>query len=201
MLEELCDAWPVPVESVSVIGHSMGGLVTRSACWYGGLSGHSWLDYLDSVVFLGTPHHGSFLEKAGHAWDAAMQKIPYTEPLAFGRWRSAGIKDLRHGYLLDEDWIGRGRQRRDNRRVVPLLPDVDYFFAAANLGRDQVDPIGYLLGDMLVRLDSAVGSHRDVLRRLQIDPANCRVFYEKNHFDLLDDERVHRQIIEWLRAD
>jgi pimeloyl-ACP methyl ester carboxylesterase len=202
LLERVCDAWPVPVESVSVIGHSMGGLVTRSACWYAEQAGHAWLQRLDSVVFLGTPHHGSFLEKAGHAWDRAMQKIPYTEPLAVGRWRSAGIKDLRHGNLLEEDLQGddHGPRRRDNRRVVPLLPDVDYFFAAATLGTDQRDPIGYLLGDMLVRLDSAVGSHRDVLRRLEIDPTKCRVFYEKTHFDLLDDERVHRQIVEWFRS-
>lgn len=202
LLECVCDAWPVQVESVSVIGHSMGGLVTRSACWYGEQAGHTWLRRLDRVVFLGTPHHGSFLEKAGHALERITQGLPYTEPLAFGRRRSAGIKDLRHGNLLEEDWQGfdHGPHGRDDRRVVPLLPDVDYFFAAATLGRDQRDPIGYLLGDMLVRLDSAVGSHRDVLRRLEIDPDKCRVFYEKNHFDLLDDERVHRQIVEWLRS-
>ena len=34
MLQALCDAWPIPVESVSLLGHSMGGLIIRSACWY-----------------------------------------------------------------------------------------------------------------------------------------------------------------------
>lgn len=200
LLEQMCEAWPVPVESLSVVGHSMGGLVTRSACWYAGAAGQSWLNLLQRVVCLGTPHHGSPLEKAGHAFDLAMQKIPYTEPLAFGQHRSAGIKDLHHGDLLDQDWQEHHpkRPRRDRRRAIPLLPGVEYYFAAATLGRDQHDPLGHLLGDLLVRLDSAVGSHKEDLRSLAVKAENCRVFHEKNHFDLLDDRRVHQQIIDWF---
>ena len=199
-LEQLCEAWPVPVESLSLIGHSMGGLVIRSACWYAEQAQSAWLQHLQRVVCLGTPHHGSPLERAGHALDVAMQKIPYTEPLALGRQRSAGIKDLRHGNLLDEDWLGHNpdQPRPDSRRAVPLLPDVDYYFAAATLGRHQHDPLGHILGDLLVRLDSAVGSHEDDLRHLPIKPENCQVFHDKNHFDLINDERVHQQIIDWF---
>jgi pimeloyl-ACP methyl ester carboxylesterase len=203
LLEQLCKAWPVPVESLSLIGHSMGGLVIRSASWYAQRDQSTWLQYLQRVVCLGTPHHGSPVERAGHALDRAMQKIPYTEPLAFGRRRSAGIKDLRHGDLLDEDWQGHhpDRHRPDTRRVVPLLPQVNYYFAAATLGRHQHDPLGHILGDLLVRLDSATGAHKDDLRHLNIKPENCQVFHEKNHLDLLDDERVHRQIIDWFGAE
>jgi len=200
LLEQLCEAWPVPVESLSLVGHSMGGLVIRSACWYAEQAQSTWLRYLRRVVCLGTPHHGSPLEKAGHALDVLMQKIPYTAPLAFGKHRSAGIKDLRHGNLLDEDWQGHNpdQPRPDTRRLVPLLPDVDYYFAAASVGRHEHDPLGQLLGDLLVRLDSAVGAHKDDLRKLAIKPENCQVFHQKNHLDLLDDERVHRQIIDWF---
>jgi pimeloyl-ACP methyl ester carboxylesterase len=201
LLEQLCEAWPVPVESLSLVGHSMGGLVIRSACWYAGQAQYTWLQRLQRVVCLGTPHHGSPLEKAGHALDVAMQKIAYTAPLAFGRHRSAGIKDLRHGNLLDQDWQGHNpdQPRPDSRRLVPLLPHVDYYFAAATVGRDEHDPLGHFLGDLLVRLDSAIGAHKDDLRKLSIKPENCRVFHQKNHLDLLDDERVHRQIIDWFR--
>jgi pimeloyl-ACP methyl ester carboxylesterase len=201
-LEQLCEAWPVPVESLSLIGHSMGGLVIRSACWYAEQAKSDWLPHLQRVVCLGTPHHGSPLERAGHALDVAIQKIPYTEPLALTRQRSAGIKDLRHGNLLDEDWLGHNpdQPRPDNRRTVPFLPDVDYYFAAATLGRHDQDPLGHLLGDFLVRMDSAVGSHKDDLRHLPIKPENCQVFHEKNHFDLINDERVHQQIIAWFEA-
>ena len=32
LMQALHDAWPVPIESISIVGHSMGGLVARSAC-------------------------------------------------------------------------------------------------------------------------------------------------------------------------
>lgn len=196
MLQALCECWPVPVESLSLVGHSMGGLVIRSACWYARHNGAQWLQHLRRIVCLGTPHHGSPLEKAGHAFETAMQKLPFAEPLLFGKLRSVGVKDLRHGALLDEDWAERSGA--PPHRVVPLLPDVDYYFAAASLGRHDADPLGHLLGDLLVRPDSAVGLHRDELRRLHIKPENCRVFHEKNHFDLLDDPDVHQQVVAWF---
>ena len=202
MLQQLCDAWPVPVESISLIGHSMGGLVIRSACSYARGDRAQWLQKLQRVVCLGTPHHGSPLEKAGHAFETAMKKLPYAEPMLFGKLRSAGIKDLRHGALLDEDWQGYhpDERRPDQHRVVPLIAGVDYYFAAASLGRDERDPLGHLLGDLLVRPDSAVGIHRNELKRLKIRPENCRVFHEKNHFDLLDDARVQQQVVDWFGA-
>lgn len=111
-----------------------------------------------------------------------------------------GIKDLRHGNLLDEDWQGHhpDRPRPDTRKAVPLMSGVEYYFAAATLGRDRHDPLGHLLRDLLVRLDSATGSHSDDLRRLHIKSENCCVFHEKNHFDLLDDARVQEQVAQWL---
>lgn len=201
-LEQLCAAWPVPVESLSLIGHSMGGLVIRSACWYADQWKSDWLAQLKRVVCLGTPHHGSAVAKAGHSLNVAMQRIPYTAPLAFGERRSAGIKDLRHGDLLDEHWrdYHPGETGSDTRQLVPLLSHVEYYFAAATLGRHRQDPLGRVLGDLLVRLGSATGSHEDDLRHLSVKAENCRVFHEKNHFDLLDDERVQQQVLAWFSA-
>ncbi len=202
LLKQLCEAWPVPVKSLSLIGHSMGGLVIRSACWYAQQHADpDWLQHLDRIICLGTPHHGSPLEKAGHAFETAMQKLPHAKPMLFGRLRSAGIKDLRHGALTDEDWLGHDPDTlpSDSHASVPLVPGVDYYFAAASLGRHEGDPLGHLLGDLLVRPESAVGIHRDELRRLHIKPENCRVFHEKNHFDLLDDSHVQKQVIDWFK--
>lgn len=66
-------------------------------------------------------------------------------------------------------------------------------------GQEFSELLGHLIGDLLVRLDSAVGSHTNDLKKLHIQEENCRVFHEKNHFDLLDDERVHDQIIAWFQ--
>lgn len=201
LLETLCDAWPVPVQSLSLIGYSMGGLLVRSACWYAQQQQAAWLANLQRVVFIGTPHHGAPLEKAGHLLDRAMLATPFTAPLAFGRKRSAGIKDLRHGNLLDEDWQGHDPDAHgaDTRQPVPLLDHVNYYFAAATLGSDPEDPLGHALGDLLVRLGSALGEHPHELRHMGIDPAHCRVFHERHHLDLLYDERVHREVIDWFR--
>lgn len=201
LLHSLCDAWPVPVKSLSLIGHSMGGLVIRSASWYAEQENAAWLNNLQRVVCLGTPHLGSPMAKAGHLLNVAMEKSTYTAPLAFGKRRSAGIKDLRYGDLLDEDWQEHhpDHPRTDTRRTVPLIKGVEYYFAAATIGRDQNDLVGHVLGDLLVRLDSAVGAHKDDLRRLDIKLENCRVFHQKTHLDLLTDEMVHQQIIDWCK--
>ena len=66
LLEALVRLWPVPLTELVLIGHSMGGLVARSACHYGALARHEWLRRLDKLVFLGTPHHGAPLERGGN---------------------------------------------------------------------------------------------------------------------------------------
>lgn len=200
LLQQLVEAWPVPVESLCLIGHSMGGLLIRSACWYADKERSEWLQKLTRVMCLGTPHHGSPVAKAGHALNLAMEAIPYVKPLAFGRKRSAGIKDLRHGDLLDEDWQGDSSedQKQDKRTPVPLLPGIDYYFIAATLGRDAQDPLGHALGDLLVRMGSAMGTHHEDLHTLKVEPENCRLFHEKSHIALLTDEHVQQQIVDWF---
>lgn len=200
LLEQLCAEWPVPVESLSLVGHSMGGLVIRSACRYAARAGRSWFGHLQRVLFLGTPHHGSYLEKAGHLFDGALSVIPHAEPLLFGRKRSAGIRDLRYGYLLDEDWQGdsSGKGLRFDFTPVPLEEGVDYFIAAARVGRGEEGLSGRIVGDLLVRTGSAMGDHHHKPSALDFQPENCRIFPEKDHFDLLLDPCVHRQAAEWF---
>jgi hypothetical protein len=75
MLAALTSAWPVPVEELSILAHSMGGLVSRSACHYGTLADQAWLGHLRTIIFLGTPHHGSPLERAGN-WHGRVALLP-----------------------------------------------------------------------------------------------------------------------------
>jgi pimeloyl-ACP methyl ester carboxylesterase len=200
-LERTIREWPVPVESLVMLGHSMGGLVLRSACWYGMQARHTWVDLLDSVICLGTPHHGSPLEQGGHAFTAALSASPYLAPLALGRHRSAGIKDLRYGSLLDEDWQRSDADSDSSQpaRPVPLLENVEYYMVAATLGEDSFALRGQWLGDLLVPTESAMGLHPDALRRMRVPLEHCRIFHGMNHFDLLDHPTVHDQILDWLR--
>ena len=132
-LEALVAQWPVPLEEFALVAHSMGGLVARSACHYGALAAHAWPRRLGTLVFLGTPHHGAPMERGGNWIDTLLEISPYTAPFArLGKIRSAGITDLRYGNLADEDWHGRDRfARGDRRRFVPLPDGVRCFAIGA----------------------------------------------------------------------
>ncbi|MCU0952979.1 MAG: GPI inositol-deacylase, partial [Burkholderiaceae bacterium] len=123
LLEQLVAAWPVPVTDLSIVAHSMGGLVARSACHAADQHGLQWRRSLRRLVCLGTPHHGAPLERGGRLVDAALQLSPYVAPFArLGQARSAGITDLRFGNLQHADGAGRDRhaQRVDDRVPTPL---------------------------------------------------------------------------------
>lgn len=200
-LEQLIDQWPQPVQRLVLVGHSMGGLLARSAMHYGAQAGHRWLAHLSDAVFIGTPHHGAPLERAGNWIDTVLEATPYAAPFArLGKLRSAGITDLRHGNLLDEDWVGRDRFARgaDRRLHLPLPEGVRCFAIASRVGEQAGDLKGHLLGDGLVPLDSALGRHRNASRCLAFAPERQWVKQGIGHLDLLKDAGVGAQIVRWL---
>lgn len=201
MLEALVDVWPVPVEELVIIGHSMGGLVTRSACFYGEVAGHSWLDPLRATAFLGTPHHGVPLERQGALLNTLIDSTPYLGAFGrLGRRRSAGITDLRYSNLVDEDWAGRDRfvPGPDTRCHVPQPAGVRAYTVAATLGRRADSAAARLLGDGLVPLDSALGRHPSPDRCLSFDETNSWIAYGMSHRDLLGRPEVYMRLADWL---
>jgi pimeloyl-ACP methyl ester carboxylesterase len=202
LLERQLDAWPQKVKRLVLLGHSMGGLLARSALHCATQAGMQWPACVSDIVFLGTPHHGAPLERAGHWVDIVLGATPYTAPFArLGKVRSAGITDLRHGNLLDEDWVGRNRFARgpDRRQLLPLPGGVRCFAAAACLGAQGDDVKGRLLGDGLVPLDSALGRHADPTRTLGFPEDRQWVGQGMNHMELLGRVEVFERLTEWLR--
>ncbi len=201
-LEQLVTHWPVPLEEMSVLAHSMGGLVIRSAIQIGRLQKLRWPDHLRNIVFLGTPHHGAPLEKAGNWVDVVLGSTPYTAPFAaLGELRSAGITDLRFGNLLDEDWQGRDRfdHAPDTRRVVPLPEGVACYTVAATTASKRGFIADRLIGDGLVPVASALGEHDDQGRDLGFPTSSQCIQYGVNHLGLLSSPEVTRQILQWLK--
>jgi pimeloyl-ACP methyl ester carboxylesterase len=200
MMEALVRAWPHPVERIAIVGHSMGGLVARSGCHYAALAGHSWLTRLDDLVFLGTPHFGAPLERAGAWVDYLVGISPYTAPFArLGKARSAGIKDLRHGDLRDQDWQKpASRGARPANMPVRLPAGVRCFAIAGSRQEKPGASASRTRGDGLVPVDSALGRQRNRADGLGLPDANCRILYGTGHFDLLDRAAAYEAMKCWL---
>lgn len=188
LLERLLRGWPGEPPEVALLGHSMGGLVLRSALHQASRARHRWPARVRNCVFLGTPHHGAPLERVGHGLDRVMDLSPYVAPFArLGRARSAGITDLRHGTIT-----------RGTKQCVPLPPRVRGHAIGATLCARQSPLRDRLVGDGLVPLDSALGRHVEESRRLAIPASRQWVCHETGHLDLLSSREVHDRLREWL---
>jgi pimeloyl-ACP methyl ester carboxylesterase len=201
LMETLIAAWPVPVEEIALVGHSMGALVARAAAYYGALEQRAWRGLLRRLVFLAAPHHGSGLERVGHWADDLMGRTPFSAPFRrLGVTRSAGITDLRYGNVVDEDWQEHDRfGYHDDRRVpLPLPDDVACYMAAATLGARAGDVKDRLLGDGLVPLDSALGTHGNPEFCCGAPPERQWVGYRLGHVELLRSPEMYARLREWL---
>jgi pimeloyl-ACP methyl ester carboxylesterase len=201
LLEELVKAWPVAVRQIAIIGHSMGGLVARSAAHQALEHDRQWIRRVRHIVSLGTPHLGAPLEQAAHRAAAALHALPETRMLSsFLRRRSAGIRDLRYGSLVDEDW--RGRDPESLRAVackeVPLLPWATHCFVSATVTDDAMHPLGRLLGDTLVLVPSATGKGKT--RRIPFRDEHGQHVGRTHHLALLNHPAVYERLRGWLAA-
>lgn len=204
LLEALVQAWPVPVEEIAFLTHSMGGLVTRSAFHYGQAAGHRWPGQVARIVFLGTPHDGAPLERSGNWVDAVLDASPYTTAFSrLGKLRSAGITDLRHGSIVDEDWGGKDRFARSTRAAVkrhfvPLPSGVKCFSVAASLAKGASRLGDGLVGDGLVPVPSALGQGRAPGAGLDFPADRQWIAHGTGHLDLLDRPAVYNRLRRWL---
>ncbi len=201
LLERLIATWPTPVLELSCVGHSMGGLVLRSAVDAAQAAGMAWPSKLKRLVFLGSPHHGAPLERAGRWIDQLLGRTPYAAPFArLTRLRSCGITDLRHGNVSAQDWQGLDRHASgvDSRHIAALPAGVACFALAACLAERRGALVERLLGDGLVPLQSALGQHSNPARTLHFPAGHTQVRYGIGHLQLLSDPEVTRQMRDWL---
>jgi len=198
LLDEAVAAWPVGVDELILVAHSMGGLVARSACHYAQQKSHSWTSTLRHVFYLGTPHLGAGLEQWVSRLSGALGKHEESRPFAtFLDRRSAGIKDLHAGHLRDEDWqqggLGLGTERND----VPLIPGVNHYAVSATITTSRRNPLGRFVGDLLVHPASARGRSRRG-GHIPFPAEHTRHFGGLHHFNLLNHPSVYEAMREWL---
>jgi len=199
LLEQVVAEWPVEVEEVALVGHSMGGLVARSACWQASELGRDWVARVRHVVSLGTPHMGAPVAQGVHYAAYALHAVPETRPFArLLRRRSAGIRDLRRGSLVDRDWEGCDPDalRAAACAEVPLLESAMHGFVTATITRDERHPLGRLAGDALVLVASASGRSRT--RRIPFRAEHGMHVGGAHHLALLNHPAVYERLREWL---
>src|SRR5215207_2039078 len=200
LLEAVVDAWPVAVEEVALVGHSMGGLVSRSAAHIAKRDGMVWVEHVRKVVSLGSPHMGAPLEQAVHYAAFGLSRLPETRMFGtFLRRRSAGIRDLRQGSLVDDDWRDRDPEalRAAACEEVPLLEGATHCFVSATVTRSPRHPLGRMIGDTLVLVPSASGESRT--RKLGFEAEFGLHVGATHHIALLNHPAVYDKLQEWLR--
>ncbi|WP_153145200.1 alpha/beta fold hydrolase [Dechloromonas sp. H13] len=180
LLEQLLATYPHPVEELVLLGHSMGGLVLRGACHFGAERGAAWVGKVSRIFYIGTPHEGAALEKIGHLVNSLLHAVPHPVTHLLGdvaSQRSQGIKDLRHGTVLDGvAGIAAG----------PWLASAQHYMIAGTVTDDPEHLAARLFGDGLVQPPQA--------------GENVRVFPGIDHMQLAHDDAVYNQIRTWCAS-
>lgn len=197
LLDQLARAAGSKMDRLILAAHSMGGLVSRSAGYYA--AGSSWVEKLSDVILIGVPNDGSYLEKFGHLATFILKQIWNYPTRLVGRIadeRSSGIKDLRFGFMVDDDWKQENADALTGvqRTPVPLLGNVQYHVILGSLTKDIDSPIGMYFGDGLVGTRSAAGSTFSHSSKPDKAVVEYRAFPETGHLGLLNQQEVYAYI-------
>lgn len=182
-------------KQVVLIGHSMGGLVARSALHQGREAGHDWVENVTHLATLGSPHQGAVLERVGNQANRLLGLTPFSKPLMrLGNLRSAGIRDLRFGYVLEDQWRDHPDDAPRPSSKVPLDPHTQQLFIAATLSPADATA---LAGDWMVSVDSAL-AHQ--IYRDQATNLTRKTLYQLGHMGLLAAPETYQALRQWLET-
>jgi pimeloyl-ACP methyl ester carboxylesterase len=185
-------------DEIVVVAHSMGGLVARSAVCAAERDGHAWRKKLSVLATLGTPHHGSPLERIGHIAELVLGATPWTAPLgALATVRSAGVTDLRYGNVVDVD-ADRFAFTPDARTHAPLPHGVRCYAIAGTNSAALDDDVKKLASDNLVPVPSALGMHDESARTLAF--TDSKIVVATDHLALLSSDDVYRALLAWIEG-
>jgi len=140
-----------------------------------------WLARVTHAAYLGSPHLGAPLERAGRVVAGALGISPFSAPLQrAANVRSRGVKDLAFGAVTADG------------SPAPLPAHVSHLLVAATL------PSLEWLGDGLVTTASALAEGDDPARRLAA-PRLARVRIDgADHVGMLADVRLVAELRGWL---
>lgn len=191
LITELVECYPVAIEEIILIGHSMGGLLIRSACHHATERNLGWVQQVTRIFYLGTPHEGSHLAKFAYRTVAVLHAVPNPITRLIGNLinlRSQGVKDLRFGTALHPSEDDRANFQADG----PWLSHARHYLLVGTLTKNPRNVISMLFGDALVNVPvqdaeaALVGLHKQI-----------KVFPGVHHMALAHNPAVYAQIREW----
>ncbi|MCF6240148.1 MAG: hypothetical protein L3J74_02235 [Bacteroidales bacterium] len=195
LLEHFSSIYKKEVSEINLIGHSMGGLVTRSAGYYAGIQRQEWTRLVKKIFLIGVPNKGSYLAQTADFVNELFKKADISKDELISKFldiRSNGIKDLAYAYLTDEDWLDVHKKRQEKIKVRPL-PGVKYFLIAGTLGKNKI--FNTYFGDGLVGSDSAASNELNTNIFTKVER---KIFEKEDHISLLSSKAVADYIIENL---
>jgi pimeloyl-ACP methyl ester carboxylesterase len=213
LLHRLVSAWPVPVHDISLIGHSMGGLVIRSSCHYASATRpwrsvislrRSWISKTRRVVLIGVPNTGAPLEVFVNRTSAALWSLPIPATRLVGMGldtRSAGIRDLRFGAITDEEWLEQdpGALHRPVPHRVATRKRQAYLVIAGGITADTSHPLTRVFGDTFVTPSSAAGTVSETTGERLFPGSTVRQFPKVTHLPLAHRPEIYDEIDRWWR--
>lgn len=185
-LEQLVQEWPVPIEQLCLIGHSMGGLIIRAACEIGHGLEKPWLNAVSECIYLGTPHLGAPLARLAHQgaqWLRRQELVPLQVAGEVLDIRSSGICNLTTGC-----W--------DPLSPPVLVSGIRHFAVSGSLHTASNARTDEIPGDALVPRSSARGPHTEAWGL-----SGEAHFPGVGHLRLAHHSDVYLQIARWCRHD
>lgn len=201
-LAALLEVETTQYQKIVIVGHSMGGLLTRSACHFAGVHAMQWPSKLKAAAMLGTPHNGAPMERWGNYLNTILTVSPYSSPLSrLGNLRSAGIHDLRHGNLLHSDWnnVADIMAVDDFRTPVQWQQSTAYLLVAATRSETLPENVLKASNDLLVTVPSAWALETSGNDPLEPAKVTREIVADINHMDLIWKPDAYKLVSDWLK--
>jgi len=202
-LERLFRAWPVELEQVDLIGHSMGALVCRSAAYHADRAELEWVGKLRRMFLLAVPRKGQPLEQFTGVAAVTPTDVPtlWRRIVAWClRQQSAGVLDLLHGSYGEPEGSGEGGVDEPAAHELPLLPNVEHYVVAASMAQNVQHPLGRIFAEAL-NAPWAPKDGRLAAWVQSLAGRRARVFTGMSHLSLVNHPEVYRQLLDWMRED
>ena len=168
VIEALVAAYPVAIEALALVGHSMGGLVARAAALVAETEDRPWWKLLRHVVTLGSPHTGAPLARSADALVKVSRSIDDEALRVIGAIvdaRSDGVHDLSTGYGAESELAPDADADADaEAEAAPGATGgsvrsghVQFYFVGGTMAPASLGAVSAWLGDLVVSADSAAG--------------------------------------------